>query len=314
MEEKKYLREHDVGTTFTNFCVVRKRDIRTSRNGSRYLVLEVGDRSGRLSGNVWEDVDNFYLTYPEGAIIKLMGVIDSYQGRKQFNIKKIRLAQPEDEVDQNDFLPTTATDPEKNINLLRNVALSLTNPHLRKLLISFFDDPAVLPAWTRAPGGKLWHHDRIGGLVEHTLGICRLCRLLARLYPDINRDLLIAGAILHDIGKIEEFTYKLSIDYSDRGRLVGHITIGSEMAAKRITAIEGFPKGLADQLQHLILSHQAEYGSPVKPATREAFLLHYADQIDSKMDALNSIAKELPPGEKWAWVNLLEQYVNFPER
>jgi len=122
----------------------------------------------------------------------------------------------------------------------------------------------------------------------------------------------LTGAILHDIGKIEEYTYELFIDYSDKGRLVGHITMGAQWVAERAATIEGFPPDLLNQVVHLVLSHQAEFGSPVKPATREAFLLHYADQIDSKMDALNSIAKELPPGERWTWVNLLEQHINFP--
>jgi len=308
---ERLLRQYDIGESFTLFCIVRKRELRTSRTGSSYLILEVGDRSGRLSGNIWSDAENLYFNYPEGTIAKIQGAIENYQGRKQIAFKKIRLANEEDNINPSDFLPVSAVEPEKNFLMLRNMAVSVTNPFLNKLLLGFFDDPVMADKMRRAPGGKLWHHDRIGGLIEHTLGICRVCKLLIRLYPNINRDLLIAGAILHDIGKVEEFTYDLFIDYSDRGRLVGHITIGAQMVIQHAALIENFPPDLLDKLTHLVLSHQAEFGSPVKPSTREAFLLHYADQIDSKMDALNSIARELPDGEKWTYVKLLEQWINL---
>jgi len=185
MDTKQYLRDFAVGDEITLFCVVRKREIRTARNGSKYLVLEVGDRSGRLSGNIWDDADNMYLIYPEGTIIKIRAQIDSYQGKKQLNIKKIRPSTPDDNLEPSDFLPVSATDPEKNFVLLQALAASLTNPWLKQLIAKFLDDPAIAVGFRKAPGGKLWHHDRIGGLLEHTLGICRLCRLLARLYPHI---------------------------------------------------------------------------------------------------------------------------------
>ncbi len=184
-----------------------------------------------------------------------------------------------------------------------------TNPHLKSLLEELFADREFVAAFLRAPAGKLWHHNRIAGLIQHTAAVCRLCSILARMYPEVDRELLIAGAILHDIGKIEEFHYDTAIDYTDRGRLVGHIVIGAQRTAQRAAQISGFPPELLDSLLHLILSHQGEHGSPVLPATREAFLLHFADQIDAKMDALRRITGTMAAGEQWKFVKLLDRFL-----
>ena len=310
-DPKPYLRDHQPGDTLTGFCVIRKRELRSRRDGAPFLALEFGDRSGRLSGNIWDDAESLFKQFNEGDVVKLQGVVELYRDSRQIGIRKIRHAKPDDQIDPAGFIPASDLSSEEAKRRLFRIIGSVRNPHLKALLDALFGDEQFLNGFLRAPGGKLWHHNRLGGLAEHTLALTRLCRLLARLYPETDRDLLIAGALLHDIGKIEEYRYETHIDYSDRGRLVGHITIGAGWVADRTGQLPDFPYDLRDKLLHLILSHQGEHGSPVQPATREAFLLHYADEIDSKMDALSRIAAELPEGERWKWVNLLERFIHF---
>lgn len=308
---KNGLRDHQVGETFTGFVVLRSKDLRTKRDGTPYLTLEFGDRSGRMTGIIWEDGERIYRELDVGGVIKLQGMIEQYRDSLQIAVKKLRRAEPEDNVDPAGFIKTTDEDPHVYLDKLRKIAATVGNHFLRELLNDFLADEDFSDALLRSPGGKLWHHNRLGGLLEHTLGVCQVCRFLVRIYPEADRDLLIAGAILHDIGKIEEYQYDTFIDYSDRGRLVGHITLSVQWVAERAGKIEGFPPELLDSLNHLVLSHQGEHGSPVQPATREAFLLHFADQIDSKMDALKRIEGELQPDERWKFVRLLDRFIDF---
>ena len=310
-DSKRYLRDCEVGETFTGFCVVRKRELRSRRDGAPYLALEFGDRSGRISGNVWDDAEALFQQLEEGGVVKLQGVIELYRDARQISIRKLRPAKPEDEVDPADLMPSSDLKPEEARARLERIIGGIRHPQLKALLESLFGDEQFLAGFLRAPGGKLWHHNRLGGLAEHTIALARLCRILSALYPEANRDLLISGALLHDIGKIEEYRYATHIDYSDRGRLVGHITIGAGWVADRTGQLPDFPYDLRDKLLHLILSHQAEHGSPILPVTREAFLLHYADEIDSKLDAFRRIAAEQPEGERWRWVNLLERHLDL---
>lgn len=312
-EFKRYLLEYEAGETFTGFYVLRSREIRSRRDGVPYLVLEVVDRSGRLFANVWENAENLYHDLEEDSIIKLQGMIETYRGSPQIVVKKIRMANKDDEYDEGDFLPVSDLDAQTALDRLRRKVKTVKDEHLRQLLENLFADEVFMEKFAKAPGGKLWHHNRIGGLIEHSLAVARLCTTFAKYYPEVNRDLLFAGAILHDVGKIEEFRYDTSFDYTSRGRLVGHIVAGVEMVRQQIDSIEGFPPELSDQLEHLVLSHQAEFGSPVQPSTREAFLLNYADLIDSKMDALRRIGKSLSEGERWKFVKLLGRHIDFGE-
>lgn len=310
---RRFLKELEIGEPFTGFFVLRSRELRTRRDGQPYLVLELGDRSGRLFGNVWDDVEHLYKDLIEGGIVKVQGRIEEYRGQKQVGIKQIRNVRPEDNYNTGDFIPISDLKPEEALRQVDCILDSLADTHVKSLLESFFKDEKFRDLFTRAPGGKLWHHNRLGGLAEHTLGICRICRVMSRLYPEINRDVLLAGALLHDIGKIQEFVYETHIDYSNRGRLVGHISMGSQWVAQAAAELPEFPADLLDKIQHLVLSHQDEFGSPVLPMTQEAFILHYADQIDSKMDAIRRIRKDVPEGERWKFVNLLGRHLDVGE-
>lgn len=305
------LRQLEVGDAFTGFYIIRKKELRTKRDGGFYLSLEIGDASGRLSGNIWDDAERLYTELEEGGILKAQGVIEQYRDGKSVVFKRFRKSVDTDDVDISTLLPTIEGDPKVLLARLFCIIERMKNPHLQRLLTSLFAEDSFRNAYMRAPGGKLWHHNRIGGLLEHTLSLIRVTRMLSRFYPEVDGDLLLAGTILHDVGKIEEYRYDTLIDYTDRGRLVGHISIGADLVTRKAETLDDFPAGLLDQLLHLILSHQAEHGSPVQPATREAFLLHYADQIDSKMDALKRIEADLPAGQKWLFVKLLDRHINF---
>jgi len=307
----RYLREYEIGETFTGFFVLRRKELRTTRNGQPYLMLEIGDRSGRLSGNIWDDAITVNEDLIEGSVIKVQGRIETYQGAKQVSFKRLRKVRPDDEIDPANLIPASDSDPNENLNKIEKLISGFSNEHLKQLITAFLDDDTFRKQFLKAPAGKLWHHNRLGGLIEHTLSMCQLCVMLADHYPEIDKDLLVSGAILHDIGKVEEYNFETFIDYSDRGRLVGHITLGAQWVVARAAQIDNFPPELLDRLQHLILSHQGEHGSPVMPSTREAFLLHYIDLIDSKMDALRRITKDLPEGERWTFVKLLGQFVDL---
>jgi len=306
------LRDFEVGESFTGYFVIRRKELRTKKDGGFYLALEFGDRTGRLSGNIWEDPERLYHELQDGAVVKLQGYIENYRESKQVAVKRLRPVRPEEELTPEMFIPRSQSEPEENLARLQKLISLVKNPDLKRLLESFFTDEAFISAFLRAPGGKLWHHNRLGGLLEHTLALTKLVRLLGRLYTDIDRDLLMSGAILHDIGKVEEYRFETHIDYTDRGRLVGHIPLGAQWVAARSASLENFPPALLDQVMHLVLSHQAEHGSPVQPAMKEAFLLHYADQIDSKMDALRRISEE-PGGGRWKFVKLLDRFIDVGE-
>lgn len=307
--EKKYLKDYQPGEVFIGFFVIRTKSIKFKKNGEPFLVLEIGDKSGRLSGNLWDDADRYNEHYQIGDIIKVKGLISEYNNQPQVNFQEHRLANSEDHYDISDFIPVSKIDFDQTKAFLFETIHSMHNPYLRQLLGLFFEDEKFFQAFSTAPAGKLWHHNRIGGLLEHTAALLRLILHFAELYPEADRDVLITGTLLHDMGKIEEYSYKTHIDYTDRGRLVGHIVLAAQWVHERAKLIPNFPADILDQVTHLILSHQGEHDTPVQPATREAFLLHFADLIDSKMDALSRIQSTKSPFEKWVWVNLLNRYI-----
>ena len=311
-DDNIFLCDRDVGDQFDSFLVVQSRELRTTRAGQPFLALKLGDRSGDLPANIWDDAERWYAELYEGCVVKVRGMIELYKEKPQVRIILIRSATDDDQVDPADFLPVSDSDPQDNLDQIKEITDTISNDHLKTLLTSFLDDDDFTTGFMKAPGGKKWHHNRIGGLIEHTLSVCRLCVTLAEMYPEIDRDLLVTGAILHDIGKIEEFCYDTFFDYTSRGRLVGHISLGAQWAVQRASQIEGFPDDLLDQVQHLILSHQGEFDTPVLPKTREAFLLNHADDIDAKMDAFRRIRKKMPEGERWIWVNLLDRFIDLP--
>jgi len=306
------------GQEVTGFYVVRKKQLKTKRDGAFYLHLELGDASGRITANIWDDASSLDERIKTGSIVKVRGRVNSYHNTLQLSIAKVRPASEQDAVDASRFLPKTECDLNSLKRSMQEMLDSVENRWLRKLLDSFFRDADWLKRFQEAPGGKLWHHACLGGLFEHTMTVVKACHMLLKNYEALDRDLTITAAFLHDIGKMKEYRYDQGfIEYSDEGRLIGHISIGAQQVRDQIRSIDGFPEALEMKLVHLLLSHQGEleHGSPVVPLVPEGMVLYYADEMDSKVNALQHIQKrDREPGRHWSqWVPVLERFIYLGE-
>jgi 3'-5' exoribonuclease len=294
------------GEEVVEFFVLRKQEIRDTVDGKRFLKLELGDRTGRIDGVVWDNADQIYAKAQTGDVVKIQALVTTYREMPQLKAK-------EGEIDLSDFLPAS----ERNLNSLYDrfleAASTVRNPHLKGLLNLLLKDSSVTEKLKTTPGGKLWHHAYVGGLLEHTLRVVEICEKAAEMYELVDRDLLITGALIHDIGKIGSYSARGFFDYTDEGRLIGHIVSGDEIIDRKIRMVEDFPSELALRLKHLVLSHQGqlEFASPVVPKTLEAIILHYADDLDAKADAFSHIIKtQKSKGKRWSdWVNLIDRYI-----
>jgi 3'-5' exoribonuclease len=287
----------------THFLVCEK-EIRATREGKSYLRLELGDSTGRVEARMWEGFDQSAATFGRDDFVKVQARVENYRNKIQLAIEKIRRAE-ESEVDVADFFPHTPEDVEQLYTKLLEVVASVGDPWLRKLLESVVHDPEIVPRLKRAPAAKVMHHAYFGGLLEHVISLCGLCRVVLTHYPEADADLLLTGAVLHDIGKLDELSYERSLGYTDAGQLLGHIMIEYEFVSRKIDAIEGFPETLKVLVQHMLIAHhgQYEFGSPKLPMFREALMLHYLDDLDSKMAAVRA-ALDSPAGEgNWTAYN-----------
>ena len=277
--------------TVVGYFVAGNRQLRTTAGGAAYMSMTLCDGTGQLEARMWE---------PEGAgefgsgdIVKVRGVVCRYHDKLQIKIDKLRRADPvadAGEYELRDFVAHTAHNIDELWGKLAGYVESLADPHLRSLLQLFLDDPAVAGPLREAPAAKSMHHAWIGGLLEHTVSLLDLCETAARHYPEVHRDLLLAGAMLHDIGKLHELRWGTSFSYSVEGQLLGHITIAAGMIDSKLRALPGFPPRLRTLLLHIVLSHHGrlEFGSPKLPMTAEALLFHYLDDLDAKMQTLRS--------------------------
>ena len=302
------------GDRVDGFFALRKLERREHQGGER-LALELGDAGGRIDGVMWDGYETVIDELAVGGIVKVRGQVGTFRDRLQIRVDKIRIA-VDGEADPSDFVPRAPVDPETLARLLDEAVARVTDPHLKALLDKLFSAGELRERYLHAPGAKLWHHNAIGGLAEHSLHMVRICEFACEVYDGLDRDLLICGALLHDIGKIEQYTVGAMIDYSDEGRLVGHINSGDYRVTEAMRAIEGFPARTERALRHLIVSHQGalEYGSPVLPQTPEAFVLYSADELDSKMGALRRVAEKTGDAEWSEWVNLIGRFVFFGRR
>jgi len=269
--------------------LVRDKVTAMAKNGKPYLTLKLMDRTGEVEGRVWDAVDEISARFEKDDVVDIQAKASVYLGKMQLVVQDLR-KKPEEEVDLGDFLPTADQTPEQLVEQLRHVVGSLDNVHLRGLMELFLADMDFLEAYSNAPAAKSMHHVYLGGLLEHSLSIADLIDKVAGHYPDLDRDLLVVGALLHDVGKTAELSYRRSFDYTDEGKLLGHIIIGVEMIEQRISRLADFPRSLAVHLKHLLLSHhgQYEYGSPKRPKTLEAVVLNFIDDLDSKMNGIRS--------------------------
>jgi 3'-5' exoribonuclease len=277
------------GQNITSHFLVCEKEIRATREGKSYLRLELGDATGRVEARMWDGFEKSAATFEKDDFVKIQGRVESYRNKLQLMIDKIRPAE-EAEVEAADFFPHTRENVDQLYAKLLEIVRAVGNPWLRKLLLSVVEDPELVPQLKRAPAAKAMHHAYIGGLLEHVLSLCGLCRAVLQHYPEADADLLLSGAVLHDVGKLRELSYERSLGYTDDGQLLGHILIEYELVSRKIEAINGFPPELKTLIQHMLISHHGKYefGSPKLPMFREALLLHYLDDLDSKMAAVRS--------------------------
>src|SRR3972149_5071206 len=272
----------------TSYFLVQFKELRSTREGKPYLVMRLGDRTGAVEARMWEGVDEVEGEFDRDDVVKVEATVESYRGRTQLKVKRLRPAQ-DAEVELADLLPQSAADVEALYAELVQSAGGVANPHLKALLGAVLEDEEIKERLKQAPGAKTLHHAYRGGLVEHVVSLCRLCRLAAQNYPEVDLDLLLTGAVLHDVGKVYELSYERSLDYTTRGNLLGHIAIALELLSRKMDAL-ATPADLRALVQHMLLSHHGrlEFGSPVTPRFTEAVLLHYLDDLDSKMEAIRA--------------------------
>jgi 3'-5' exoribonuclease len=310
--KKVFVKDLKPGKEVVEFFVLRRQEMRDTVDGKRFLKLELGDRTGRIDGVVWDNPDQIYAQAQTGDVVKIRAQVTTYREAPQLKVERLRKAK-EEEIDLSDFLPASESGLDALYDQFLKVASTVRNPHLKGLLELLLKDSSVTEKLKTTPGGKLWHHAYVGGLLEHTLRVVEICEKAAEMYQLVDRDLLITGALIHDIGKIGSYSARGFFDYTDEGRLIGHIVTGDEMIDRRLQMMEGFPSELALKLKHLVLSHQGqlEFASPVVPKTLEAIILHYADDLDAKADAFSHIIKtQKSKGKRWSdWVNLIDRHI-----
>ncbi len=298
------------------FLILTK-EIRQKKTGEAYLTLHLADRTGELEAKMWDNVAEVMDTFDRDDFVKVKGLMQLYQNRSQFTIHRLRRLE-DHEVDLADYFPCTARDAEEMFAELQGIIAGLSNAHLRELLESVFSDSRLASLYRMAPAAKSIHHACRGGLLEHVLSLCVLARLAAAHYPEVDLDLLLTGAILHDIGKVEELSYARSFNYSAEGQLLGHIVLGLRLLASRFDRLPNFPARLRTLVEHMIISHhgELEFGSPKMPIFAEALLLHHLDNLDSKMNAMRSALKRdrLPEGEFTGYVPSLERVLLKKDR
>ncbi len=273
----------------TTSFVISNKQIKSKKSGEPYLDLTLMDRTGTIQAKMWDNVEECAYTFEQDDILKIKGLINKYNQRWQLTIHKVR-KMDEAEIDFSDYLPKTSKDIDGLWRALGEFVSSIGEPHLRLLLELFMADPEIARAYRNAPAAKTMHHAFIGGLLDHVVSLCRSCDLVARNYPFINRDLLLTGAFLHDIGKVHELSYARSFGYTTEGQLLGHMVIELELLHTKLAQVPGFPPQLKILVEHLIISHhgQYEFGSPKLPMFPEALMLHYLDDLDSKMEAMRA--------------------------
>ena len=308
--KNQFINEINAGDFVDDIFVLSEKILSQKKDGNNYLNVTLTDKTGTIKGVVWDNVDQISGGVSSGDFVHIRGNVNEYRGAFQLVIKNME-ASSVDMVDPSDFLPATRLDVNSMFKRLLKITASMETTYIKNLIEAFWNDEEFVQKFKTAPAAKKMHHAYIGGLLEHTLSMASLADKIAGHYSGVDRDLLIAGAILHDIGKTREFEYEISIDYSDEGRLINHIVIGIEMIDEKLSEIEGFPEEKKLLLKHMIVSHHGarEFGSPEPPKTIEAVILNYIDEIDSKVKGIREFMANEDPNETWtSFHRLLERH------
>lgn len=302
----RYINEFREGDSISDIYLCKSKNIAKTKAGKTYYSLILQDKTGVIDTKIWElnnGIDNF----EQMDYVRIEGNVTSFQGNLQLNVRRLRRAKSGEFAPQ-DYIPCTARDITTMYKELTGYINHVQNIYLRQLLVAFFGDKAFAQKFKEHSAAKRVHHGFMGGLLEHTLNVTKMCDFYCTQYPVLNRDLLITAAICHDIGKINELSDFPENDYTDEGQLIGHIVMGTIMIDEKIKKIPNFPTKLANELKHCILAHhgELEYGSPKKPALIEALALNFADNTDAKMESfIEALAEENHQSGEWRGYNKL---------
>lgn len=303
----RYIGTFREGMHIADVYLCKNKQIALTKNGKEYGNLVMQDKTGTIDAKIWDLGSPGVGEFETMDYVRVEADVTLFQNSFQLNVRRIRRAQ-EGEYVEADYLPVSKKDIKKMYEELLGYIRSVKNPYLQKLLCGYFvENAAFAKAFQFHSAAKTVHHGFVGGLLEHTLSVTKLCDYYAGYYPMINRDLLLTAAIFHDIGKTRELSRFPENDYTDDGQLLGHIIIGTEMVGESIRSIPGFPEKLATELKHCILAHhgELEYGSPKKPALLEALALNFADNTDAKMETMIEALRSGGDNKGWLGYNRL---------
>lgn len=307
MSDQPVLRNLKEGDAFQGFLLAQEAAYKVSAKGSEYLELKLADASGDLKAFLWDvrAVEGDMEAVRADAFLRVKGSVTSYNGRLQMKLDKVRTAADAEVGDLSRFFPLSARPVPEMLAELDGIIASVGDPWIRRLLeVLLVGDSDLRAAFAQAPAAKSMHHVYLGGLLEHTLSVLGMAERACAHYPDLNRDLVVAGALLHDLGKTAELSYGRSFGYTDAGNLLGHIALESEWISRAAAGLPGFPEELRLQILHIVLSHHGrlEFGSPVLPKTPEALLVHYLDDLDGKLEVMFRALKD-ESGGAWSPFN-----------
>jgi 3'-5' exoribonuclease len=308
------IKELKPGDNFIGFCIVKSKRIRATRDNRNFIDVDLQDSSGSINAKIWDDFDRFKDEFERGDVVKVEAGIEEYREQIQARIKRLRKAKPDDPVDLSALMPVTKEDIEAMYSEILGMIEAIKNPHLKELLYFFYDDEAEAEKIKRAPAARNIHQAYVGGLLEHVWHMAKAGRAIMReVYPRLDPDLVIAGILIHDLGKVVELELTPGIAYTKLGYLQGHIVLGLKMLDEKLRRLPDFPDELRLQLEHIILSHhgEKEFGSPVLPATPEAMLVHQIDNLDAKLAIVDeAISSDLNESEDFTgYINVLERHI-----
>ncbi len=297
----RFISDLKEGEAVESIYLVREKFFDTAKNGSSYIALELSDKTGMVDCRKWDALKSLFDSFNVDDFVKVKARVEFYKNYPQLKIDSIERTS-EKSVDISLYMPVSDKDRDRMFKDFLSEMGSIKNPHLKTLVYSIFSDKGIFEKFKAAPAASDFHHPYIGGLLEHTLACVELAKLIASKYKDINLDLLLCGTALHDIGKIEELSYKRSFYYTDKGRLIGHIVLGVNIVSSAIDSIPEFPEELKNLILHIILSHhgEQEWGSPKRPMCFEAIILHHIDNLDAKINGFRHFVKTYNnPDSSW---------------
>jgi 3'-5' exoribonuclease len=290
---KTFISELTANQTVSSTFLVKSKELRNKKSGGQFVLVTLSDKSGDIVGQWWDNFEDTIHTFDRDDVVFVRGLVNTYRNHLQIAIHRMRLCE-EREIELAHYFPSTRHDVDKMFAELHGRIEEFTNPFLRELLLNIFSDERTVDKFKRAPAAKTMHHPYLGGLLEHSLSVMRLCRKVGSHYEGLDIELLETGAILHDFGKIDELSYDRGFGYTLDGQLIGHLTMETMMVSEHISRIPDFPDELRRQVLHILLAHHGklEHGSPKLPMTPEALVVAYLDDLDSKVEAMQRLIAE----------------------